>query len=111
MSLWLAEDTVTPESANQGESMASEHNAESVLDNLPKSGRGGLKSYSPIQLFFLWRLSYLQKQRREVMNVLDGNDWRMRGLNKALYSTYRDCVESNVGEEARLLIAQQQQQN
>jgi hypothetical protein len=100
---------VTSESADKGDSMASEHNTESVLDNLPQTGRGGLKSYSQNQLFFLWRLSYLQKQRREYMNVLDANDWRMRMLNKALYSTYRDCVDLNVGEEAKLLIAQQQQ--
>ena len=107
--LRLAEVSVTPESADKGDPMASEHNAESVLEHLPQAGRGGLKSYSPIQLFFLWRLSYLQKQRREFMNVLDANDWRMRALNKALYSTYRDCVDSSVGDEAKLLIAQQQQ--
>ena len=105
----LAEVSVTPESADMGESMASEHNKESVLDNLPRTGRGGLKSYSPLQLFFLWRLSFLQKQRREFLNVLDANDWRVRGLNKALYSTYRDCVDQQVGDEAKLLIAQQQQ--
>jgi hypothetical protein len=107
----LAEVAVTPESADKGEPMASEHNKESVLDNLPQVGRGGLKSYSPIQLFFLWRLSYLQKQRREFINVLDANDWRVRALNKALYSTYQDCTDAGVGDEARLLIAQQQQQN
>jgi hypothetical protein len=91
--------------------MASEHNKESLLENLPRTGREGLKSYSPTQLFFLWRLSYLQKQRRENMHVRDSNDWLMRALNKALYSTYRDCVEAEVGEEAKLLIAQQQQDN
>ena len=100
-----------PESADKGDPMASEHNKESVLDNLPPSARGDLKSYSPLQLFFLSRLSFLQKQRREFMNVLDVNDWRMRALNKTLYSTYRDCVEAEVGDEAKLLIAQQQQQN
>ncbi len=98
------------ESADKGDPMATEHNKESVLDNL-QAGRGGLKSYSPLQLFFLWRLSYLQKQRREFINVLEPTDWRMRALNKALYSTYRDCVDAGVGEEAKLLIAQQQQQN
>lgn len=102
---------MTPESADKGDPMASEHNRESVLDSLPPSARGDLKSYSPLQLFFLWRLSFLQKQRREFMNVLDANDWRMRALNKALYSTYRDCVDASVGDEAKLLIAQQQQQN
>lgn len=99
------------ESADKGDPMAFEHNKESVLENLPQTGRGGLKSYSPIQLFFLWRLSFLQKQRREYVNVLEGSNWQMRALNKALYSTYRDCVEAGVGDEAKLLIAQQQQQN
>jgi hypothetical protein len=31
----------------------------------------------------------------------------MRLVNKALYSTYRDCVEQGVGDEAKLLMAQQ----
>ncbi len=97
------------ESADKGDPMASEHNKESVLDSLPPAGRGGLKSYSPLQLFFLWRLSYLQKQRREYVNVLEASNWQMRALNKALYSTYRDCVEASVGDEAKLLIQQQQQ--
>jgi hypothetical protein len=91
--------------------MASEHNKESVLENLAATGRKPLRSYTPLQLFFLWRLSYLQKQRREFINVLDANDWRIRGLNKALYSTFRDCIDAGVGDEAKLLIAQQQQQN
>ena len=100
---------MTPESADKGDPMASEHNKESLLDNLPQAGRGDLKSYSSLQLFFLTRLSFLQKQRREYGNVLDPNDWRMRGLNKALYSTYRDCVEAGVADEAKLLIGNQQQ--
>ena len=57
------------------------------------------------------KAKYLQstEQRREFVNVLDANEPRMRALNKALYSTYRDCVDAGVGEEAKLLIAQQQQ--
>jgi hypothetical protein len=90
--------------------MASEPKQEHVLD-LTSGKRSDAKSYTPLQLFFLWRLSFLQKQRREFTNVLDANDWRMRCLHKALYSTYRDCVEQGVGDEAKLLIAQQQQQN
>ena len=70
-----------------------------------------LKSYSPTQLFFLMRLSYLQRQRRECINVLDTQDWRMRLLNKALYSTFQDCGEAGVGDEAKLLLGQQQQAN
>lgn len=89
----------------------SDQNKESVLD-LAEGGVGnGLKSYSPTQLFFLMRLSYLQRQRRECSNVLDGQDWRMRLLNKALYSTFQDCGTAGVGEEAKLLLGQHQQAN
>ncbi len=73
---------------------------------LPQGTGGNLKSYAPIQLFFLMRLSYLQRQKRETQNVLDAGDWRMRLINKALYSTYRDCEEQGVGQEAKLLMAQ-----
>lgn len=70
-----------------------------------------LRSYSPVQLFFLMRLSWLQRQRRECINVLDPSDWRMRLLNKALYSTYGDCVREGVGAEAKAILGQTQQSN
>lgn len=89
----------------------SDKNSETLL-GLPDGGvSNSLKSYSPTQLFFLMRLSYLQRQRRECTNVLDGGDWRMRLLNKALYSTFQDCGTAGVGEEAKLLLGQQQQAN
>lgn len=72
---------------------------------------GGLRSYTPTQLFFLTRLSWLIRQRRELINTLDPNDYRAKLLNKALYSTYLDCVEEGVGDEAKALLAQQNQDN
>lgn len=80
----------------------------SVPLGLPQGTGSNLKSYTPTQLFFLMRLSYLQRQKRETQNVLDGGDWRMRLINKALYSTFRDCEEQSVGQEAKLLMAQQE---
>jgi hypothetical protein len=77
------------------------------LTNLSEGGVNGLKSYSPVQLFFLMRLSYLQRQRRECVNVIDHQDWRMRVLNKALYSTFQDCEREGVGGEAKTLLQQQ----
>src|SRR5690349_16310532 len=71
-----------------GDSMAqSDHSRDSGVGSTPSSPQG---PYTASQLFFLQRLAWLQKQRRECMNVLASNDWRMRLLNKALYSTYRD---------------------
>ena len=89
----------------------SDQNKESLLGLAEGGANSGLKSYSPTQLFFLMRLSYLQRQRRECVNVLDTNDWRMRLLNKALYSTFQDCQAAGVGEEAKLLLGQQQPAN
>jgi hypothetical protein len=66
---------------------AEQSNARNILPRLPQGAGSNLKSYSPTQLHFLMRLSHLQRQ--------------------ALYSTYRDCEDLGVGEEARLLMAQQ----
>ncbi|MBI4212929.1 MAG: hypothetical protein HY534_01350 [Chloroflexi bacterium] len=70
---------------------------------------GGLRSYSPTQLFFLTRLSWLIRQRRELINTLDVSDYRAKLLNKALYSSFLDCVEEGVGDDAKNLLAQQNQ--
>ena len=87
--------------------MASERNAENAGATV--QGQGGLRSYAPTQLFFLTRLSWLIRQRRELINTLDPSDWRAKLLNKALYSTFLDCQEEGVGDEAKGLLAQQNQ--
>ena len=68
---------------------------------------GGLRSYTPTQLFFLTRLSWLVRQRRELINTLDSGDWHRKLLDKGLYSTFLDCMEEGVGDEAKGLLAQQ----
>ena len=52
--------------------------ARNILPRLPQGAGSNLKSYSPTQLHFLMRLSHLQKQRRETVNVFETNDWRVR---------------------------------
>ena len=69
----------------------------------------GLRSYTPTQLFFLTRLTWLVRQRRETINTLDSSSWQSKLLNKSLYSTYMDCVQEGVGDEAKRLLAQQNQ--
>lgn len=70
---------------------------------------GGLRSYTPTQLFFLTRLTGLVRQRRELINTLDQNDFRRKLLDKALYSTFMDCTEEGLADEAKNLLAQQSQ--
>src|SRR5260370_37568984 len=96
------------ENVRGGEGMKAEQtNARNILPRLPQGAGSNLKSYSPTQLHFLMRLSHLQRQRRDMVNVADGTDWHIRLVNKALYSTYRDWADLGVAEEARLLMAQQ----
>lgn len=84
-------------------------NARNSQLRLPQGTGSHLKSYSPTQLHFLMRLSHLQRLRRESVNLFEATSWQMRLVNKALYSTYRDCEDLGLGEEAKLLMAQQTQ--
>lgn len=61
------------------------------------------RTYSPQQMFFLQRGMGLAKLRTELMMV-DPYDRRLRGVNMAVYSVYRDCVELGITEEARKIM-------
>jgi len=66
-----------------------------------------LRAYNALQAMFLSRLVRLLRQRRDYANVLGATDWRMKLLNKAIYSTFCDCLEVGVADEARTLFAGQ----
>jgi hypothetical protein len=91
--------------------MAGEPGKESPLGAPLAGGQNRLRSYTPMQLHFLQRLAHLVKQRREHIHLLQPTDWKMRLINKALYSTYRDCVAEGVGEEAKQILERSQDAN
>jgi hypothetical protein len=68
--------------------------------------RAGMRSYSQLQLFFLLRLARLLRERQVSARQLSSTDWRMKLLNKSIYSTFCDCVEQSVAEDARGLFEQ-----
>ena len=74
------------------------------LDDLQAANSGRLDGYSSTQLFFLMRLSKLLSRRQECEKSLAPTDRRMKSLNKAIYSTYSDCVELGICEDARALF-------
>ncbi len=77
------------------------------LDNTAYlGGRAAARSYSPFQTLFLLRLTKLLRDRQEWSKRLGPDDWRLKLLNKAIYSTFCDCVEQGVAEDARSLFAQ-----
>ncbi len=65
-------------------------------------GDGALAQFSAIQQLDLTRYARLDMLRRQELPGLPATDWRARLINKALFSTYEDCVAAGVGEEARL---------
>lgn len=67
-----------------------------------------IKPYSEVQLFFLLRLERLLRVRREHAALANSSDWWAKLLNRAIYSTYCDCIELGVGEDARSLLARDQ---
>lgn len=67
-----------------------------------------IKPYSEVQLFFLLRLERLLRIRREHAALSISSDWWAKLLSKAIYSTYCDCIELGVGEDARNLFARDQ---
>ena len=64
-----------------------------------------------MQLLFLLRLSRLLRQREEYAKLLSPDDWRMKLFNKAIYSTFCDCVQLGIGEDAKTLFHQHQKES
>jgi len=56
------------------------------------------------QSLFLHRFEVLLTKRHQHAGRLQPSDWRLRLLDKALYSTYRDCLSLSVGDEAREIL-------
>lgn len=75
-------------------------------DSVPAApgGSGKVKSYSPLQSFFLLRLGRLLRLKQLYSGLSGQEEWVPKLLNKAIYSTYCDCLEQGVTADARALI-------
>ncbi|HLG50045.1 MAG TPA: hypothetical protein VKY56_00205, partial [Chloroflexota bacterium] len=58
--------------------------------------------YSVVQRFFLARLERLLALRRNPEVFTE--PWHASLVNRAIYSTYRDCVALGLAEEARTML-------
>lgn len=67
-----------------------------------------VRPYTETQLFFLLRLERLLRLRREQTAPSNSGDWWAKLLSRAIYSTYCDCIELGVGEDARGQFARDQ---
>ena len=63
------------------------------------------QTHSPTQHFFLLRMERLLRLSEEYATRLRPDAWETKLLQKAIYSTYCDCLQLGVGREARDLLA------
>lgn len=62
------------------------------------------RTQTTLQALYLGRLSRLLRQEDEWRSRVEPDDWRIRLIQRATYSTYRDCFAIDVGEAARDLL-------
>jgi hypothetical protein len=70
----------------------------------PSPFSNGYQRYTAEQSLFLRRLQDLLEKRRQYADRLAPADWRRRLIDKALYSTYLDCLNLKVADEARDIL-------
>ena len=69
------------------------------------------KDLTPLQYHYLSLLQRLVALKNSYPTDADYEAWMMGALNKSVYSTLRDCMEANVGEEAKELLNREQHIN
>jgi hypothetical protein len=73
-----------------------------VKDELVAILEGSEDRYSKLQLYFLRRLNYLLRLRRQRGREMDSTS--LRFLDRAIFSTYRDCAATGVTADAQKVI-------
>ena len=69
------------------------------------------KDLTPLQYHYLSMLQRLVALKNTYQTDPAYEAWMMGGLNKAIYSTLRDSMEANVGDEAKELLNREQHIN
>ena len=66
---------------------------------------------TPLQYHYLSLLQRLTSVKNGYQTDPDFESWIMSSINKAIYSTLRDCIEANIGDAAKELLRQEHQVN
>ena len=66
---------------------------------------------TPLQYHYLSLLQRLTSVKNSYQADPEFETWIMSSINKAIYSTLRDCIEANIGEAAKELLRKEHQVN
>ena len=59
---------------------------------------------TPLQLYYIHRLENLITLRKSYDIEAPTDEWLLPAINKAIYSTYLDCLEYKVGKDAKAIL-------
>ena len=66
------------------------------------------RDLTPLQYHYLSLMKRLISLKDDYQADPDHEEWLMSAINKSIFSTLRDSIEANVGDEAKDLIHPQQ---
>lgn len=66
------------------------------------------RDLTPLQHHYLSLMKRLIALKDSYESDTDREEWLMSALNKSIFSALRDCIEANVGDEAKDMINPQQ---
>lgn len=69
------------------------------------------KDLTPLQYHYLSLFQRLVALKNDYQTDTDYEAWMMGALNKSVYSTLRDCMDANVGDEAKEMLNRGQHVN
>ena len=73
---------------------------------------GGVQqAVTPLQYHYLSLLERLTTLKNSYQSDPDYEQWMMEAIKKSIYSAYRDCLEANLGDAAKELLASEHQVN
>jgi hypothetical protein len=91
-----------------------------MADSQEKMGEGGQKAtgkprqaetYTELQNFLLGRMQRLIYIKNNYDMRRFRRAWLQRALDRAIYSTLRDSIEADVGEQAKAILRQEHHRN
>jgi len=89
-----------------------EHIDQEVVDNGNEGVIEGInQTLTPLQYHYLSLLQRLITVKNSYQTDPDFEQWLMSGINKAIYSTLRDCIEANIGDAGKELLRREHQVN
>ena len=87
---------------DKGTAHEEEHNSPSIAEP---------QNFTPLQVHYLGLLESLIDLKNSYQNDPGQEEWLLKSINNAAYSTFRSCIEHGVEANAKTLLHRERQAN